>query len=308
MKNKPLRYTKVMIAQRASQRKAMFAVLFYEENTEPPGVAVLNVTKSQQKQKPAKALCPAKRYKWKLQNAEAVEAEILYQEDPSDVCLYTKYTGIRLYSPTNSRQSRQNYAWRNLMILRRKRRIPTFEIRVNFFVQFPTKYDIDELRAKINRCLRYRNIAAIVAIELTCGKDDKPNNTVHFHYLMGDKENDEPPRTDKEAWQRRKEIAGFIQKACERQGLVLEKDFKIDRRGLWDGKKYFAYFVKYGKYGKDIPLFIEGLNMQEITQTGWFERSEQERLWDEYCKERYKENYSRKAKKTKPVKDNTDTE
>jgi len=182
------------------------------------------------------------------------------------------------------------------MILQRKGRIPTIEIRVNFFIQFQFKKYIDELREKIRNCLRYRKINAVAVIELTRGKNGKPNNTVHFHYLIGDKENEENLR-DEEEERRRQEIAEFIEKVCERQGLVLNRDFKIDTRKLWDGEQYFAYFVKYGKYGKDIPLFIEGLNMQEFTQTGWFERGEEEQLWDEYLKERYGEKYSRQAKK-----------
>ena len=169
---------------------------------------------------------------------------------------------------------------------------------MNFFIQFRWKKYIDELREKIRCCLKYRGIVAVIATELTLGKDGKPNNTVHIHYLMRDEKNEENPRSEEEKKQRRKEIAGYMKKVCERQGLVLNRDFKIDRRKLWDGKKYFAYFVKYGKYGKDMPLFIEGLNMQEFTQTGWFEVGEQERLFDEYLKEKYGEKYSRNTKKT----------
>jgi len=77
------------------------------------------------------------------------------------------------FSPTGSRESRRNYAWKELTILRRKGQIPTFEVRVNFFVQFRWKKYIDELRAKISRCLKYRGISAVIAIGLTLGKDGK---------------------------------------------------------------------------------------------------------------------------------------
>ena len=298
---------------------------------------VLTITKSQQKEKALQSYSTDKRHKWKLNDTDPHQPEKLFQDpdDINDECLYTKYFGIPLYSPTNSRESRTNYAWKELMILLRKEQIPTIEAIVNFLGQFPMKRDIDEFRESIRRCFKYRNIDAIIAIGLTKGKDGKPNNTVHLHYLMGNQEKEERLLSEEERQrrketrelieslrsekdkQRRKEtiskfveslqteemqqrlnnINGIIKKVCERYGFVLMKDYKIASRPLWNGEKYFAYFVKYGKYGKDIPLFIEGLNMQEITQTGWFENGEKERLWDEFLQEKYGDDYSRGTKK-----------
>ena len=299
-----LRVTPEYFTQKERYRKTLFPDGFFEENTGPEGLdGILTVTKLQQNINPFQSSSvsklKSKKNIWELNDtrpASTTDAEILFQDDPKDECLYTKHTGIRRYSFTDSRETRSNCAWKELMILLQKGRIPMFEVRVNFFSQFQTKKDIDQLRASISRCLKYRKIDAVASIELTTGKDGKPNNTVHFHYLMGDKENDEHlPREEEK--KRRKEIAGFMQKVCERSGFILNKDFKVESRPLWNGGKYFAYFVKHGKYGKCIPLFIEGLRMQEFTQTGWFEKGEKKQLFDEYLKERYGEKYSRKAKK-----------
>ena len=309
---------------------------FGVKNTGAEDVPVLHVTKSQQKERPYEDRDKGKRNKWKLNDTDPQQPEKLYQDydEIRDECLYTKYTKITSYSPTNSRESRNNYAWKELMILRQKGRKPTIEVRVNFFAQFPRKKDIDDFREKIRRCLKYRKIDALIAIGLTLGKDGKPNNTVHFHYLMGDQEKEDNLRSEeekqrrKQIWerieilrseknnqhdteirklidslesgedrQRRKQIVGFIKNVCKRQGFVWQKDYKIESRPLWDGQKYLAYFVKYGKYGKDIPLFLEGLNMQELTQTGWFENKEKERLFDEFLRGKYGDKYSRGAKK-----------
>lgn len=301
---KGLRVKPEHFARREANRKAVFAGGLWDESTEPEGEDGISlVTGSLQKDNVSEGRHAAKKHRRNLllDDAEPQQFEKLYQdeEDIRNECLYTKYTGIRKYSLTDSRESRNNYVWRELIILRRKGRIPTFEVRVNFFCQFPTKWDIDYLRTKLRNCLKYRKIAAIMAIGLTRGKDGKPNNTVHLHILMGDKENDENLSSEDEK-RRRKEIAGHLRKVCERQGLVWKRDFKIESQPLGDGETYFIYFVKHGKFGKDIPLFIEGLNMQEFTHTGWFEKGEageNGRLWDEYCREKYGEKYSRKARK-----------
>ena len=301
-----LRVTREYFALKDVQR-AFWVDGFYNENTGSDEVAVFDVKESRERGRSRKDKFTIKRHQWKLNDTKSQEAEKLYQDEPDDVCLYTKYTGIRLYTPTNSRESRQNWAWKELMILLRKGRIPTFEIRLNFFVQFAKKKYIDELREMIRRCLKYRGISALIVIGLTRGKDGRPNNTVHFHYLMGDKENDDTLQTEDETRQRREEITGYMRKVCERQGLVLHRDFKIDSRELWDGEQYFAYLVKYGKYGKDIPLFIEGLNMQEFTQTGWFERGEKERLWEAFRKEKYGDEYFIKSQMTETANDDTES-
>ena len=80
-----LRLTPEYFAQREAER-ALWKSGFYTQNTKSVGVPVFNVTKSQEKSKHSKG----KRI-WKLQNAEEAEseAEILYQDDPRDECLYT---------------------------------------------------------------------------------------------------------------------------------------------------------------------------------------------------------------------------
>jgi len=106
-----LRVTHKYFAQQAAQRKA-WASGFYRENARAERVAVLNVTESREKGTANNDKFAIKKMKWKLTDIESVEAEILHQDNPDDVCLYEKYRGQRRYSPTANRKSRQNWAWK----------------------------------------------------------------------------------------------------------------------------------------------------------------------------------------------------
>lgn len=154
------------------------------------------------------------------------------------------------------------------------------------------------------RVLRDNGIEAVVVIELTRGKDGKPNGRVHFHILTDD------PRSEDE-------LRELFNGACERQGLVRDTDriawhadhlvwdedylvgnndadFRVDYRDLWDGYRYFAYFTKCG-YEDKVILFQKDLRMQKFYYLGWgFETGEKKRLWKEFLAEKYGRNFSEK--------------
>jgi hypothetical protein len=110
----------------------------------------------------------------------------------------------------------------------------------------------------------------VAAIELTRDGKGKPNNTVHFH-IITDSERDE------------QEIANMIMKACRQKGLR-KKDYRVDRRKLWDGCKYFNYFTKYG-YEHKVILFQKGLYVQKFYQIGKWYRKTKKELWAEIIEE-----------------------
>ena len=142
-----------------------------------------------------------------------------------------------------------------------------------------------EYRKKIFRVLVDNGLEAVTSIELTRGKNGRPNNTVHFHIITDD------PRSEQELRQ-------LLETACKRQGLVQDNDFCVDHRLLWDGYRYFNYFTKYGeKYFDKVILFQKGLlesgkTIQKFYTIGqWYQKGRGKiQIWDEikaYCQEKY---------------------
>ena len=134
------------------------------------------------------------------------------------------------------------------MILRRNNRIPTQEFVLHFLKVLSAK-DIMEYRTKIFRILTDNGLESVANIELTKGKNGKPNNTVHFHFLTDDK-------------RREKVLQKLFETACERQNLVKDKDFCMTHRNLYDGYGYFDYFTKYG-YSDKVILFRKDVGLQK---------------------------------------------
>jgi len=191
----------------------------------------------------------------------------LFQENPD---LYSPpYKKIyKIRSPTHSLESRQNYAKKQLEILLQNGRIPTMEIIIHFVQEYEAE-EIKTLRPKMFRYLKEHGIEAITNIEGT--KDGQGRNTgrVHLHILTDD------PRS-------KKELRALFNTACRRQRLVRGTDFLIQCRKLTDGKKYFAYFVKFGH---EDALFHKGLRIKKFPWIGkWFRKTKSE-LWKEYVDE-----------------------
>jgi hypothetical protein len=145
--------------------------------------------------------------------------------------------------------------------------------------------DIQEYLRKIFRVLTDNRLQAVANIELTLGDDGQPNNTVHFHILTDDQ------RTEAE-------LRKLLEVACERQGLMKDRDFCITHRELWDGYRYFNYFTKYGKkYFNKVILFQpkllqSGRTLQKFYTIGqWFTKDRGKiKIWDEikaYMQEKY---------------------
>ena len=123
----------------------------------------------------------------------------------------------------------------------------------------------------------HKGIEAVTSIELTLGKDGKPNNTVHFTLLTDD------PRSEPE-------LRLLIETACERQGLVNKIDFCITYQDHPDGYGRFNYFTKYGeKFFDKVILFRpkllksgkSGRTLQKFYQIGnWFDKPKKQ-IWDD---------------------------
>jgi len=165
--------------------------------------------------------------------------QILYQDNPFRYCTYTLHKNR---SFTDSRESYQNGASKETLILRWNKRVPTQEFVLHFKTILSAK-EITEYRPEIFRVLRDNGLSAVASIELTRGKNGKPNNCVHFTLLTDD------PRSEKK-------LRLLIEMACERQGLVKDKDFWISYQDLPDGYGRFNYFTKHGeKYVDEVILF-----------------------------------------------------
>ena len=186
---------------------------------------------------------------------EQCVSEQLFQDDPYITCTYTRHINR---SFTDCLESYQYGAWKEVVILRRNKRIPTKEIVLHLFNVY-TKAGLMALRKKIFRILTDSGIVAVVCIELTRDENGEPNNTVHFHFLL-------------DGQQREKELREIFNKACERNGLVRGEDFRVDYR-LLDARekhreRYFEYFAKYDRYytgGKGDPV----VDRESLRRKGW---------------------------------------
>ena len=193
-----------------------------------------------------------------------IKSPQLYQSFPRKESTYTKHKSRSL---TDSLDSYQHGVKKEWTILRWNNRPPTMEIRLNLLKFFlPEK--IKELRTKMHRTLQRKNFQGVENIELTT-RHAKSNNRVHFHILTDDSRSEE-------------ELKELFISACERCGLALDEDFQIKARRLWNGKKYFAYFTKYGKKWKDrVILFKRKTGLQKFCQIGkWFKKTKKQ-IWKE---------------------------
>jgi hypothetical protein len=176
---------------------------------------------------------------------------------------------------TDSLESYQQGASKETLILRKNGRVPTKEIVIHFLKEH-TATEISKYRTKIFRYLKEHGLVAVANIELTRGKDYRPNNKVHSHCLTDDRRS-------------KRELSKLFNTACEQQGLIRGKDFRIDYRKLYDGYSYFDYFTKYG-YSDKVILFQKGIRIQKFYQIGrWFSKTKKQ-IWEEikaYMREKY---------------------
>ena len=197
----------------------------------------------------------------------------LYQDNSYCYCTYTRHKNR---SFTDCRESYQNGASKKTLILRWNKRIPTQEFVLHFKAIFSAE-EIREYRRQIFRVLCDNGLEAVASIELTLGKDGKPNNTIHYHVITDD------PRSERELRQ-------LIETACKRQGFVNKKDFCITYESLDNGYWRFNYFTKYGKkYFDKVILFRpkllksgkSGRTLQKFYQIGnWFDKPKKQ-IWDD---------------------------
>jgi hypothetical protein len=192
--------------------------------------------------------------------------QVLYQDIPYKRCVYRRH---KQRSFTDCKESNQNGAQKECLLLRRNGRIPTKELTWHL-LNVHSVQEISDIRSHVFGYLQSHGIEAVAAIELTRDGKGNPNNTVHFHILTDSKRNE-------------KEIAELIMKGCRQKGLR-KKDYHVDRRELWNGYKYFNYFTKYG-YEHKVILFQKGLYVQKFYQIGKWYRKTKKELWAEIIKE-----------------------
>jgi len=227
----------------------------------------------------------------------------LFQEKPDEKCTFTmnksknstknggfkNRSHIKNRNHSNSRESQQSGAWKELEVLKRNNRIPTKATVLRFQRQFKTKNDLTDLLTKMFRYLADQGIVAAVALEGTTDDFGKPNNRVHCHVLIDDKDD---PRS-------KKSLLALFVKACKLRELERGKDIKIGKITELPQDFTFDYFVKWGKHGKGIPLFQKGLWIQKFRYIGgWFTKPKPD-LWEEYREE---------IRKIKAAKDTAKTE
>lgn len=252
---KGLRVTPEYFARREANRKAVFGGGLWDENTIPEEDSVLNITELQQ-------LYPK-----------------LYQENPKEKSTFKPPNGQKHRCYTNSYQSYKNAADKKAAILVTNNRWPIKEIVWHLLIVLTSK-EIKKLRTKIFRYLKDHGIVAVVAIELTRGKNGEPNNTVHFHILTDD------PRSEEE-------LEKLLIKACERKSVGLDEgeDFIVGFRELTRPETCFDYFTKRNRTDKDwcklnkkkrVILFEKGTGLQKFYEIGkWYKKKESE-LWEDF--------------------------
>ena len=181
--------------------------------------------------------------------------EELYQANPR------RHDRSERYKPksfTESHESYQRAARKETWIHQNNHRTPNHEIVLHYLTEISVK-ELRERWKKIQRVLSRLGIEFLASLELTLGKNKKPNNTVHYHFLV-----DHPMSRD--------ELKDMFKCICLCLGLG-EKDFSLNfpNKGIYDfGKRKIKYFVKDGHHDK-VVLFTTGLRLQKFYHSkNWF--------------------------------------
>ena len=192
----------------------------------------------------------------------------LYQDNPRVKSTYTHRINR---SFTDSLESYQNGAAKEVKILRLNQRLPRVALILHFLTVLSLQ-DIKKYRTKIHRYLQRHGLEAVMSIEPTRDRFGCPSNTVHFHIITDD------PRSEHE-------LKDLLIKACSLQGLVEHIDFCVDYRVLYDPDGYLDYFTK--RYCKDVILFQIGLCLQKFYQIGKWFRKKKSKLWKDFIRKIY---------------------
>ena len=81
------------------------------------------------------------------------------------------------------------------------------------------------------------------------------------------------------------ELKDLLTKACELQGLVEGKDFRVDYLVLYDPDGFLDYFTK--RHRKDVILFQKGLRLQKFYQIGKWFRKKKSKIWKDFIRKTY---------------------
>ena len=151
----------------------------------------------------------------------------LYQDNPRVKSTYTHRINR---SFTDSLESYQNGAAKEVKILRLNQRLPRVALILHFLTVLSLQ-NIKKYRTKIHRYLQRHGLEAVMSIEPTRDVFGRPSNTVHFHIITDDSRSEH-------------ELKDLLIKACNLQGLVEHIDFCVGYRALYDPDGYLDYFTK----------------------------------------------------------------
>ena len=199
---------------------------------------------------------------------------IYYQSNPSPTSRYHKQ-GITCYSATESRESRNKWAFKNRCILdeQHKTHEPQYEGVIKFFVAVT----LATLKRFLKRCreqLAYWVRTNGVEFAIFYSVEIEKSNLIHLHCLI--RTNVPYPRSV---------LSAIVEKASDRQARVqhcekIESVAAISRYSLKD-----LDVVRNGK--KEILLFKRGLGLRQIGSWNGYFTKPKSQLWAEWKHARY---------------------
>lgn len=176
----------------------------------------------------------------------------LYQERPYRMSTYRLH---KSYSTTDSLESYNNAARREVCILLRNRRKAKHEIVIHHLTELPLK-QVHETWRKIKGYLKKSGIVAWTVTEITRDNRSKPTNRIHRHLLIDGKWSD-------------KTLRRLFKDSCLCSGLE-KKDFRIDYRTIPNFKKKVFYATKCNR-PNEVILFTKHTGIRKFEAIGpWF--------------------------------------
>jgi hypothetical protein len=208
-------------------------------------------------------------------------AEPLYQENPRSK---SRCPSLISTSFTESKESYMKAARQESWILENCGRVPNLEIVLRYFV--PLTLDVIRKNwARIRINLKKAGITFAAAVEFTVGDDGRPNNCLHYHFLIDTKMD-------------RDDLTKVMKNVCQKSKIgVYGQDFDLifPNKGIqcW-GTKKINYFTKYGHKDK-IHMFRTGLRFKKFYYSkDWFIESDGTRTTKTKILKQLKEKYKRK--------------